>query len=178
MNHKERRQLENFLLTQGLATLADPELIQQLADLVSGWRGDRHQFLQDLLNECDASQRYEMYQAIAPKLKFSALPFPTYECRIAEQAGRMVSQRRMRVEGSAPAPIEVGGQKFAVVPRQDSTNAVATVRCHQCQKVETFIADTPAGAMIAARTMGWVRDPEVNKEMCANCHEIEAEYDA
>src|SRR5574337_665823 len=171
MNAKERRQLENQLLTMGLARLDDPELIQQLADLISHWPGDKHEFLRDLLNECDADKRYEMYHAIAPKLRFKALSLPQYEAQIAERAGALMSKRMMRAEGPAPKPIEIGGHKLRVVPRSQATGAVATLSCHNCGKTERFLDETPAGAMIAGRRAGWVRDKALNKETCPKCAE-------
>src|SRR5579864_8651579 len=169
MNAKEKRQLENQLMAMGLKDLTDPELIGQLADLVSSWPGDKHDFLRDLLNECDAAQRYEMYNAIAPKLRFKPLSFSQYESQIALRAGEMVSQGRARVEGSAPRAIEIGGHKLAVVSKREASGAVATVRCHRCEKCEQFLADTPAGAMIEARKAGWVREKGLNKEVCPDC---------
>lgn len=171
MDAKEKRRVENELMVIGLAPLDDPELIEQMAQLVSQWPGDKHDFLRDLLNECDADKRYEMYEALRPKLKFKALSFSQYEAQIAIKAGNMVSQGRMRVEGSAPKPIEIGGHKFAIVPRNQASGAVATVRCHCCPKTDQFMADTPAGAMIAARKAGWVRDKALNKETCPECSE-------
>lgn len=169
MNPKDKRKLENELMVMGLAGLNDPDLIQQLADLVSAWPGDKHEYLRDLLNECDPESRYEMYHAIAPKLGFKALSFPQYEAQIALRAGQMVSQGRMRVEGQRPKPIEIGGHKLAVVSEQEATHAIATVRCHRCQKGDRFLAETPIGAMTEARKAGWTRPPSVNKETCPEC---------
>lgn len=160
--------MENVLLVAGLARLNDPELIQQLADLVSDWQGDKHQFLQDLINECDPGQRYDMYSAIAPKLRFKALPLTTIECRIAEQAGAMVSRKQMRVEGNAPRPIQIGDHQVEITA-QAGNCGWAAVRCHQCGKVEKFLSDTPAGAMIEARKAGWQRDAFVDGEICVEC---------
>jgi hypothetical protein len=170
MNQKDKRRLENELIVMGLPRLNDPNLIQAMADMVSNWHGDRHEFLRDLLNECDAEKRSEMYNAIAPKLNFKPLSLYQYEMQIAEQAGRMVSQRRMRVEGSAPRTVEIGGHKLAVVPKPLATGAVATLSCHRCNRKEHFKADTPAGAMIEGRKAGWVREPGVNKECCPECY--------
>jgi hypothetical protein len=168
---KEKRRVENELMVMGLAGLEDPELIDQMARLVSEWPGDKHDFLRDLLNECDQDKRYEMYEALRPKLKFKALAFSQYEAQIALKAGAAVSRGHMRVEGPAPKSIEIGGQKLAIVPRQHSEGAVATVRCHRCPKTDQFLAATPTGAMIAARTAGWVRDKALNKETCPECAE-------
>jgi hypothetical protein len=169
MDAKEKRKLENQLLAEGLAPLHDPELIQQLANLVTNWPGDKHDFLRDLINECDADKRSDMYNAIVPKLGFKALALAQYEAQIALKAGEMVSQGRMRVEGVAPKPIEIGGKKLRVVGQADASGAVARVQCYACGKVERFLADTPAGAMIGARKAGWVRDKAYNKETCADC---------
>ena len=57
VNQDAKRKLENELLVMGLARLDNPELIQQLADMVSNWKGDRHDFFRDLLNECEAEKR-------------------------------------------------------------------------------------------------------------------------
>lgn len=174
MNPDERRQLENQLLVMGLKGLNDSGLIQQLADLVSNWQGDKHEFLQDLINECDAANRYEMYNAIAPKLRFQALPLSTYESRIAERAGELVSQRRMRVEGRRPYPVEVSGQQFEQVPESLATAAIATLRCHRCGTSARFVSNTPVAAMIAGRKAGWVRDMVMKKEVCPECEKAHA----
>lgn len=172
MDQKDKRKLENELLVMGLARLDEPELIEQLATLVSDWPGDKHDFLEGLLNECESENRQEMYNAIAPKLKFKALSLSQYEAHIALKAGELVSQGRMRVEGNAPRAIEVGGYKLAVVPKHQATGAVATVRCHRCPKAEKFLADTPVSAMIKARAAGWTRENGVNKETCPKCSEL------
>lgn len=169
MDQHEKRQLDNFLLSQGLPRLKDPELIQRLADLVSDFPGDKHEFLRDLINEVDAKDRREMYDSIAPRLRFKAHPLEQYELRIAEKAGNMVSKRWMRVEGERPKPIQVGNSTVIPVPKALSDAAVATVRCHRCEKLERFMDETAAGAMIQARKAGWQREPGVNKEICAEC---------
>jgi len=175
MNQKEKRKLENELMVMGLAGLDDPELIQQMADLVSNWPGDKHDYMRDLLNECEPEKRYELYHAIAPKLRFKALSLPQYEAQIGLKAGQMVSQGRMRVEGQAPRAIEIGGHRLPVVSKHEADAVVATVRCHRCPKVDKFIADTPAGAMIEARKAGWTREKGVNKETCPECSVAVAE---
>jgi hypothetical protein len=174
MDPKDKRKLENELMVMGLAGLNDPDLIQQLADLVSDWPGDKHDYFADLLNECDPDKRYEMYESFRPKLTFRPLSFSQYEAQIALKAGAMVSQGRMRVEGQAPKAIEIGGTKLRVVPKHQATGAVATVKCHRCPKVDKFLADSPAGAMIEARKAGWTREKGVNKETCPECSEAVA----
>jgi hypothetical protein len=173
LNQDSKRKLENQLLTMGLAGLNDPELIQQLADLVSAWPGDKHDFLRDLINECEPDKRYEMYHAIAPKLRFKALSLPQYEAQIALKAGEMVSQRRMRVEGDRPQPIEIGGHKVQITSQERANCGWAVVRCHVCNRVEKFISDTPVGAVIEARKAGWKKDPAVDLEICLGCQALQ-----
>jgi hypothetical protein len=170
VDQKDKRKLENELTVMGLAGLDDPELIEQMAVLVSNWPGDKHEYMRDLLNECDPEKRYEMYHAIAPKLRgFKPLSFPQYEAQIALKAGQMVSQGRMRVEGNRPKPIEVGGTKLAVVSEAEATHAVVTLRCRRCEAGDRFLGETPVDAMYNARKAGWTREPGVNKEICPEC---------
>jgi len=174
MDQHEKRKLENELTVMGLARLDSPELIHQMAMLVNAWPGDRHEYLMQLINECEPAQRYEMYNAIKPHLHFQALPVDVYVMRMAEKAGAMVSQNALRIEGEAPKPIEIGEKKFAEVTQQDASHAIATLRCHKCKRVEQFLADSPAGAMIEGRKAGWERDKSVNKEICPICVEDRA----
>lgn len=169
MDQHDKRKLDNMLMTLGLPKLTDPDLLQRMADIISDFPGDRHDFLRDLINECDAKDRREMYDAIAPRLRFKALQLEQYELKIAEKAGNMISKRWMRVEGERPKPIQVGDSTFMPVPKALSDAAVASVRCHRCMKLEKFVAETPAGAMIKARQAGWIREPGINKECCAEC---------
>jgi hypothetical protein len=170
VNQQERRDLENWLMTHGLdGCINDPEKLQVFADLVSQWPGDKHDFLRDLLNECDVTNRYDMYQALAPRLKFKALSFSQYEAQIALKAGQMVSQKLMRVEGNAAPPIEINGHKVQITEADKANSGWCIVRCHVCDKIEKFLADTPVGAIIAARKAGWVRAKGIDKETCSEC---------
>lgn len=172
MNQKDKRELENELMACGLSKLDDPNFLDIFAAMIDQFPGDRHWFLQGLLNECDPPQRHEMYEALKPRIRsFKPMPLSTYEGRIAEEAGRMVSQGRMRVEGPKPHAIEIGGHKLAVVPKREATGAVATVRCHRCPVSDQFHAETPTGAMLEARKAGWTREKGVNKETCPKCSE-------
>lgn len=178
MDQAEKRQLENMLLREGLAGLDDPELIQQMANLVSNFPGDlsaKHRFFEDLLNQCEASNRYEMYQAMAPKLGFRAFSLAQYESSIRQRASELISQRRMRVEGEEPAPIDVKGKKFEEVLESESTAALLTLTCHKCKEKSQYLAETPVSAMVMARADGWVREKGINKEICPKCVPLVAE---
>ena len=161
MDQHSKRKLENQLMVMGLKGVTDPELIQQLADLVSHWPGDRNEFFVELLRECDGPKRYEMYQAMAPKLTFKPISYIACETSIAARASAMVSQGRMRVEGRAPDAITVGG--IGMSPRKPR----AILKCHVCSITEQFTGETPVEAIIKARKAGWRHDDE--REYCPDC---------
>lgn len=181
MDAKEKHQLETELVKMGLSGLSQsgdpsPELVRELAAIVNQWQSapnrhgewiDRHKFLRDLLAECDEAERGAMYSAIIPHLNFLPLPLSSYETMMTERMARLVSKGAARVEGQAPKPIEIGGKKYVEAAAWAATHAVATLHCQRCWKKKRFIADTPAGAMIAARKAGWARFPD--KETCPNC---------
>jgi hypothetical protein len=190
MDQKEKRQLETALVKLGLAGLdstGEPtaELVSQIAFMVDSWHPvenrmgewvDKHCFLRDLLNECDADKRTDMYNAIAPQLKsFKPHSLAKYESMIAEKAGKLLSQRRARVTGDAPKPIEIGGNLVHIAPNAAEANCGwAIVKCHACEKVEKFLDITPVGAMTKARRAGWVRNTALQEETCPDCAAEEA----
>lgn len=162
MDQDEKRKLDNMLISMGLGSLQDPRLMQRLADLISEWPGDKDEFFQDLLGECDAAKRSEMYNAMAPKLRFKPRSLVEYETSIQMRASEMVSQRRMRVEGSAPLPAYIG-------ERKPEEAAKATLICHRCKRKLTYKAETPVSAIIKARKAGWVRTIALDQETCPSC---------
>lgn len=181
MNATDKRQLETQLLKMGLAGL-DPqgeptgELVQQIAGMVNSWPGhfnrhgewiDQHKYLRDLLAECDEDKRNEMYSALKPHLKFTVQPLAHYEALMTERVNALVSKRAARIEGRAPHPLEVGGKKYRQAAAWEATHAIATLHCQRCWRKKRFVADTPIGAMIAARKAGWARMPD--KETCPAC---------
>jgi len=180
LDAKEKRQLETELLKMGLPGLQQSgaptgELVQEIAGIVNMWPGhynrhgewiDKHKFLRDLLSECDESQRSDMYWSIVPHLTFKVRPLGHYESLIAERIGNLISKRAARVEGKAPHPIEIGLRK--VLPAE-ATHVIAKLKCYKCKRAQEFVGDTPAGAMIAGRKAGWMRDMTVQKEVCPNC---------
>lgn len=181
MDATEKRQLETQLLQMGLAGLREngdpsPELIQQIAAMVNAWPGhpnrhgewiDRHKFLRDLLAECDQKDRAEMYAAIVPHLNFAVYPLSQYETMMTERMSRLISKRAARAEGRAPHPVEIGGKKYRQASAAEATHGMATLLCPNCGKQKRFVADTPVGALIAARKAGWARLPD--KWHCPTC---------
>lgn len=160
---------------------------------------DRHKFFRDLLAECDKQHRTEMYESMLPHLSFSAYPLARYESMMTERMGALISKGAARLEGQAPRPLLVGDRtaiakadKKRLAKKQrrarqqlsagdifvaeslpeDATHVMATLKCYKCQKSANFLGDTPAGAMIAGRKAGWVRDMAVVKETCPACAKL------
>lgn len=155
MNARDRRQLENQLLSMGLPDLSDPALIQVIADLVNAYPipSERPQFFCDLLNECEGSKRPEMYNALRPLLHFKVPTLAEVETAITYKAERMVGR-----SGSAKAP-------EADAP----AGTTLKLTCHACRKESDFGGLTVADAMAAARKAGWGRGPVPGEEFCAEC---------
>lgn len=180
MDATEKRQVETELLKMGLAGLqanGDPsaDLVQQIAGMVNDWPGhwnrsgewiDKHKFLRDLLAECDQKDRSEMYSSILPHLKFPVHALSEYESMIASRVGSLVDSGKMRVQGRAPHPIEIGGKRFIEANRELATHAVALLKCQRCRQTKQFLGDTPADAMTKARKAGWQR---IGRETCPKC---------
>lgn len=155
MNSDERRKVENQLLMLGLRQLTDPQLIEQLGQLVTG-----HEFLLGLINECDQDQRSAMFEAIRPHLRFEPWPLDRYIAKLKQHASNI---------DSAVNPIEVGDRTFQPVPAAEATGCVLTLKCHKCTGAEDFYGETPVTAMLLARESGWVFDIAIQKHICPRC---------
>lgn len=171
MNQDEKRALENRLIAMGLTGMEDPEMGTVFARIVEDFPGDKHWFLRGLINECDPAKRYDMYYSLKPRFTtFTPLPLNTYLAQIAEEAGRMVSHRIMRVEGPEPHAIRIGDEYFVDAKGGNSTHTAIKLTCSKCTKQKLFVGDTLAGAVIKARKKGWIRDGD--KEICPKCPAI------
>lgn len=155
MNQDHKRALENQLLVMGLPKLDDPNLIQVLADMVNAFpiMRERVDFFCDLLNECDAGRRYEMYTAMTPRLSFEVPSFGECEIRIAQKAERMVGRTRTaKVKNDA-----------------ELTDKILRLECFGCKEKGAFVGLTLTDAMSQAHKAGWGRGPVAGEEFCGNC---------
>ena len=79
VDQDQKRKLDNQCHGDGTFRPERSAFLDQFAVLISTYFGDKHRFFEDLLGQCDADRRAEMYQAIAPRLLFKALPLSDYE---------------------------------------------------------------------------------------------------
>ena len=155
MNANEKRQLENELTVMGLPGLDDPNLVQTMADIVSGYPmpSERVDFFCDLLNECEGARRREMYEAMRPRLSFDVPSLDVCEARIAAKAERIIRPKGLPTESKDDGVVE----------------KTIVLQCRGCGKIEEFAEVTTAGAMMLAKKTGWGRGPLPGKEYCAEC---------
>lgn len=183
MDQKDKRRLETNLMRTGLAAIKEQgalsgEFVQVVADIVNGWRGSydrlgewigQHEFVRDLLNECDAKDRGEMYNCVIPKLTFKPKSLIEYETMIAQKADRFASRRKIRVTGEREKPIEVGDKKITLAKPGEGTLGWCMLKCHQCNRLDKFLGQTPVDAMYKARNAGWRRNVVLEQELCPEC---------
>jgi hypothetical protein len=151
----DKRRLENQLMTMGLPSLDDPDLVQVLADSVNGYpiMSERVEFFCELLNQCDAWKRTEMYEAMRPRLSFDVPSLAECETRIVAKAERMVDRRLSQPAAKAAEP----------------DARILHLECFGCKKSAPFVELTIAGCMAEAHKAGWGRGPEPGHEYCAEC---------
>lgn len=178
MNDDDRRKMENQLIVMGLKNLTDPELVQQMARLITDGG-----FLAGLLNECPQEKRSEMYYALKPYLPFKPLSLDHYMDffrRRADAIDSAYSPVVIRDDAFAAAPVFdenpviIGGNKFQEVAAGDAEACVLKLTCYKCTKSEEFMGLTPVEAVTVARNMGWVRDLTMQKEICPKCPAVRA----
>lgn len=152
MDETVRRRFETQLIASGFSGLNDPELVPELAKLITN-----HDILRALLNECSRMERYAMLEAVRPHLPFKALTVEDYEAKTAEKFNAYESERQK---------IIAGDQEFERVAKELASHVVITLKCSICPKEANFAGESMVGAVILGRQDGWVRDRMTNKEVC------------
>lgn len=152
MTEQQRRELETSLIRSGFKGLNDPELLPEMAKLITN-----HEVLRALLNECSRMERNAMLQAVKPYLPFEAYDVEWYENRTAEKFEQYEETRRRMI---------VGDQNFEEVCKELASHVVVTLTCSRCTRAINYAGESPLGAVILARQDGWVREKATNKEVC------------
>lgn len=168
MNQEEKRQLENFLVSEGFNGISDLDQLAVYAKIIEDFPGDKHWFFRGMINECDADKRRDMYYSLQPRFTtFKPLPLETYLAQIAEQAGALVSHRVLRVEGAQPDAIRVGDDHFVSAEGREGTHTLIRFTCAKCTRQAAIAGETYVDAIIKARKKGWVHDN--GDEICPKC---------
>src|ERR1017187_7130568 len=175
MQPDDKRQLENQLMVMGLNGLEDPNLVPEMARVIShGFAIMGHDFFLGLINECDQEKRYDMYEALKPHLTFKPFPLDKYVSMLKEHAGNVASTWAPPEIGKAKKkrPVKFGGKEFEEVSPDDAEGCVLTLTCNKCTRSEDFYGISPVKAIMIARKDGWVRDIVLQKEICPKCPAI------
>lgn len=162
--------INRFLGERGLGQLDDPGLLGQLGFLVRD-----HDHLRSLLVTCVPEERRNMYDALAPNLRFKPRLLDEY---IAEAKADAEARQLPTIEpdGSFKAYKVPEVVTENIVLEGLLTEAVAKVRldvtCRKCTKAESFFGTDKYEAVKAARDAGWVYswigDGE-GVEICPSC---------
>lgn len=172
--------LNHELKSHGLASLEEAgSLIPQLAYLV---RDDRH--FATLLNACEPEERRNMYEAMAPNLRFRPRMFAEYLIENAQQAEQ--EQLPTLGPGGALVPFKVPELKTPATADDRIATAAAVIAkehlhvvCVVCTREETVSAISKEDAVREVRKLGWryafknsLIDPSLDPErveVCPNC---------
>ena len=153
MSIENRKLINRYLGEHGLSTLDDPQgLATQLGYLV-----DDDEHFKRLINKCDPQYRNEMYQALAPHLRFTPRPLDTY-----------ISELGMEAEAQQLPTVDEDG-KFHAFNIQDIKSRLVISEiveehlakqhlhlvCRSCTREQVFHGGTKADAIHKARAEGW-----------------------
>lgn len=81
----DEKRVNQMLMSNGLGSLDDPGLIPQLRFLVSHVIKTHEQF-RELINRCEGSKRYAMYEALHSALRFEPKPLDVYIAELGQIA--------------------------------------------------------------------------------------------
>lgn len=150
--------INHLLRSRGFASLAEAgALMGQLAFCV---RDDRH--FRSLINACEPEERRNMYDALAPNLRFKARPFADYLIELARDA----ECQQLPTIGEDGHFRAFNRPEIVSEPASDAaiaTAAVAEVRnkerlwvvCTLCTREDVFRGATKDDAVAEARKAGW-----------------------
>ena len=185
MSEDSKFLINHELRKRGLASLDQEEaLASQLAMFV---RDDRH--FATLLNACEPEKRRDMYEAMAPNLRFKPRTLAEYLIENAQDAERR--QLPTLGPGGELVPFKVPELKTHATSDDAIATAAAVIAtetlhvvCTVCTREETVGAITKEDAVREIRKLGWryawknslidsSRDPE-RVEVCPDCVKVRA----
>jgi hypothetical protein len=189
LSAQEKTAINRLLAQNGLATLDDPGLVNQLGFLMSQAIRNHGDF-RAMLNRCEPSERCNLYESMKPYLRFNVKPLDVYVAEL----GMMAEAKRLPIiqaDGTLrpfkPAEIESscgdgcnGCRRCADLKVRDlkvAQDAIAeavakyhlTLVCKQCTREESFPGITKPEALKRAREAGWKLDEVSEKEICPGC---------
>jgi hypothetical protein len=172
----EENAINRVLRSWGMGSLGEPGVVAQFASLV-----DDHAHFMKLLRACEPHQRRDMYEAMAPNLRFPAKPLEDYMVEAKAHAAA-AEYPTLDEQGNLHQyyPPEVNTASWR--PDQDvidtAVNAIEAlsargyleVTCRKCTKTARFYGQNKAEGIFKAREAGWAYDEITGKETCPECN--------
>lgn len=185
-DEREKRIVNQALMSAGLGKLDDPGLIRQIGFIVSKTVTD-HDSFRVLINRCAPEERRNMYEALKPYIRFELKPLDVYIAETMAEAeakqlpvigpdGNFKEFRIQDVKGEAITPVAPPTDLQTAQRVIDASLArrELTLLCRTCTKENTFHGMRREDCVKLARETGW---REVHhqfapdSEMCPACVE-------
>jgi hypothetical protein len=133
-----------------------------------------HQHFTELLKACEPALRREMYEAMAPHLKFPPKPLEQYIIA-AKELAEAKQLPTIEADGTLKAfSTPVIGAAEIQVPEFE-----LWVQCSKCEREGFFYGDRRADAIHELRNAGWAFDETVMQHhICPNCLDEDHAMDA
>jgi hypothetical protein len=156
----KRKALNAALQGYGFAGLDSPRLLlDQIASLI-----DDHERFRALLLKVEPHQRTDAYEALKPRLRFTAKPLDDY-----------VSEGRIRASEAISHSETASLEDIATeaIRRRESRGSLLMV-CAKCLSQEVFVGSDQTDCVRQARNKGWVCDDADGeaREICPHCPAI------
>ena len=151
---QERDVINRLLGSAGLATLDDPaSLLPQLGGHVRD-----HAHFRSLLSHAEPEARRDMYDALAPNLRFAPKPLDVYIAEAGDIADREQQTRWAGDHFEPYMPAEIKSDEALVQALVDDAVAKGLLElvCRKCTRTAIFTGIDQADAVQKAREAGWV----------------------
>lgn len=166
----ERQQINRFLGRAGLAQLDEPAaLVQQMATLIQD-----HDHFRRLLAKCEPEQRYQMYESLAPRLRFTAKTLGDYmieSAQIAEERQWPTVAPDGTLLPFKTAEVETDEYIAEQAIKAEQAKERLWLVCKKCTKEAVFYGARKVDAIRDARASGWTYDEVAGtgREVCPDC---------
>ena len=170
----QRKQVNRELQRLGLGHLKDPNLINQMAFMIRD-----HDHFRGILMHMPMPARKEAYDALSPKLRFTAKTLSDYEIesRMLAEKNQLpqYDPKTLAAKEWAPQEFETEEHRLAKVAeesinrdlREGQAKIQNTLICHKCTKQKQFRMKHRSSLFKLAAEAGWFIDDL--RAFCPDC---------
>ena len=165
---QETNAINRVLKAWKMGSLDAPGAVPAMARCVQD-----HQHFSELLKACEPMLRRQMYEAMAPNLRFPAKPLEDYIIMAKQHAETMqlptldelgnlhgYMEPRIGAEARAEVKLEVEVPRFELI-----------AQCSKCKAEAIFYGERKADAITDMRHFGWAFDEFLTSHLCPACLE-------